>query len=39
MGLPLTDKQVDDNFNNFLVNVEPSVAKIIPTYDVDPISL
>ena len=26
-GLPLSDKQVADNFNNFFVNVGPSLAR------------
>ena len=37
-GLPLSGKEVADNFNNFFVNVGPSLANKIPQVDKDPLS-
>ena len=37
-GLPLSDKQVANNFNNFFVNVGPSLAQKIPNNNVDQLS-
>ena len=37
-GIPLTEKQVADNFNNFFVNVGPSLASKIPQNNVNPLT-
>ena len=37
-GETLTNNQVADNFNNFFVNVGPSLAKKIPVNNVNPLS-
>ena len=37
-GLPLSSKEVADNFNNFFVNVGPTLANKIPNNHVDPLS-
>lgn len=37
-GLPLSGKEVANNFNNFFVNVGPTLAGKIPNNNVDPLS-